>query len=63
MKQSWYAVYKGDKFICQGTKQQCADYLGVKPKTIYFISSAVYLKRCSKFKSNDYLVAIKVEDI
>ena len=35
-----YAVYKGEKFLCEGTAKQCAEELGVKKKTIWWWNSA-----------------------
>ncbi|PFJ10806.1 hypothetical protein COD67_00950, partial [Bacillus cereus] len=31
-----YAIYKGESLICIGTVQECAQHLGVLPKTILF---------------------------
>lgn len=40
-----YALYKGDKWLLDGTKQELADYLGVKLRTISFYMSPTYAKR------------------
>ena len=32
-KKTWYAVYRGDEFIVQGTKEECAKYLGIKKES------------------------------
>lgn len=56
-----YALYKGDKWITDGTKKELADYLGVNERTIYFYSSEVYKKRKNYDFKNCYLV-IEVED-
>ena len=61
-KKVWYAIYKGDKFICQGTKEECAKFLNVEPRTIYFLSTPANLKRRINSKKGDYLIAIKVPD-
>lgn len=32
----WYMVYDRDEnFLCQGTAQECADYLGIKRSSFY----------------------------
>lgn len=56
-----YALYKGDKWITDGTRKELADYLGVKERTIYFYSSEVYKKRKKNNFENCYVV-IEVED-
>ena len=61
MKNKIYALYHGDKFLIVGTKQELADYLGVKVETITFYSSKVYKKRREYNFDNCYLV-IEVED-
>ena len=40
-----YALYKGDNYITDGTKQELADYLKVKVRTIDFYLSPTYAKR------------------
>jgi hypothetical protein len=58
---NWYAVYKGDTFLCQGTKEECARYLNVKPDTIYFMTTPTYKKR--RENGDNHLIVIKVEEI
>ncbi len=41
----WYAIYKGDEFIVQGTKEECAKFLGIKSVTIEFYSTPTWKKR------------------
>lgn len=31
-----FAVYKGEKFLYEGTAKQCAKYFGVKEETVWF---------------------------
>jgi len=31
-----FAVYKGEKFLYEGTAKQCAKFFGVKEKTVWF---------------------------
>ena len=57
-----YALYKGDEFLALGTKEDLAEFLGVKVKTINFYRTKTYLKRIEKSKNERYIV-IKVEDI
>lgn len=40
-----YALYKGDRWLKDGTKQELADYLGVKVRTIDFYMSPTYAER------------------
>ena len=40
-----YALYKGDKWLTDGTKYQLARYLNVKMRTIEFYMSPTYAKR------------------
>lgn len=56
-----YAVYKGDKFICEGTKEECAKYMDIKFKTIEFYTTKIYKERSKDWK--DAIIVIKVEDI
>lgn len=48
-----YALYKGDEFLIAGTKQELADYLGVKIRTIDFYMSKTYEERTN---GNSYKV-------
>ena len=57
LKKKQYALYKGDKYLFGGTKEELANYLKVKPNTIRYYSSNAYKKR---IKDNSYLV-IEVE--
>lgn len=57
----FFAVYKGDEFICMGNRKECAEYLGVKPNTITFWSSPAH-KRRTAHKKNTYLAIVVEED-
>ena len=46
-----YALYKGDEYIMTGTKQELAEYLGVKKTTIDFYICPAYARK-SKSKNN-----------
>lgn len=45
MKKQEYAMYKGDEFLVMGTVKECAEYLGVSPRTIYWYSNPSARKR------------------
>lgn len=53
-----YAVYKGEKFLCEGTSKECAEYLGVRRDTIYFWCSPANRRRAGK----NSRIAIVIED-
>ena len=53
-----YAVYKGETFLCEGTSKECAEYLGVKKETIYFLSSPANKRRAG----NNGKTAIAIEE-
>lgn len=40
-----YAIYKGDYFMFVGNVYECAEYLNVEPKTIYWYASPSQRKR------------------
>ena len=56
-----YALYKGDTFLFVGTKRECALYLGVKEKTISWLTTPTYNKRI-KNEDHNRIIAIKFED-
>jgi hypothetical protein len=41
-----YALYKGDTWITDGTKEEIAKFMKVSVKTIMFYKSKQYAKRC-----------------
>lgn len=51
-KKRIYALYKGDTYVIDGTKEELAEYLGVKTQTIEFYISPTYEKRGKTQKSN-----------
>lgn len=57
-KKRIYALYRGDKWITDGTREELAKYLNVKVKTIDFYTTPVWRKRTN---NNAYIV-IKLED-
>lgn len=40
-----YALYKGDNYITDGTIEELAEYLKVKPRTIRYYTTPAYKKR------------------
>lgn len=62
-----YGIYKGDEFITDGTKDECAKVLGVQPETIYFYSTSAYRKRIKKLgiREDNCIIAEKLgeEDV
>ncbi len=55
-----YGVYRGDEFLTVGTAKECADFLGVKEKTIRFMTTPSYAKR--RKDDGNSLVVFVVED-
>lgn len=37
-----YAAYKGDEFLCEGTREEICEHLGIKRKTFEFYRSGWY---------------------
>ncbi|PFI51877.1 hypothetical protein COI73_01295 [Bacillus cereus] len=57
-----YAIYKGESLICIGTVQECAQYLGVLPKTILFYKTPAYRKRVgNRKKARNYLTVTPLD--
>lgn len=50
MKEKFYALYKGDKFITEGTKKEIAEYTGLKVDTVSYYGSPAYKKRIEQHK-------------
>ncbi|MCU4771014.1 hypothetical protein OCF65_20815 [Bacillus toyonensis] len=58
-----YAIYKGESLICTGTVQECAQHLGVIPKTILFYKTPAYRKRvASRKKARNYLTVTALDE-
>lgn len=58
-----YAIYKGESLICIGTVQECAQHLGVLPRTILFYKAPSYRKRvASRKKARNYLTVTALEE-
>lgn len=61
-KKKQYALYKGDTYLYGETKEELANYLGVKVHTITYYNSNVWLKRLEERKSKNPYIVIEVED-
>lgn len=58
-KQKIYALYKGEKFITEGTKRQIAKEINNKISTLTFLHSPSNEKRT---KGNNHLILIDIEE-
>lgn len=55
-----YAVYRDDKFIDLGTKEELAKKLKVTPSYIQKSTTPSFKKRYDKSKGNNHLIVIKI---
>lgn len=63
-KENIYALYKGDKFITEGTKKEIAEYTGLKVKTLSFYGTNAYLKRVRPHKHyKGFKELIKIQEV
>lgn len=61
---SEYAVYKGEKLIVMGTKEECAEEMGVQPEYIYWLTMPTAKRRLASRKNPaKCTVAIKLESV
>lgn len=62
-----YAMYKGDEFLCSGTKKEICEQMGIKPATFHFYRTNYYKKnryykdRIYKNTANSGRVIIRVD--
>ena len=63
MEKVIYAVYKGDKFLCEGTASECAKYLKVEPKTVRLWSAPSNLKRSESSGGNNRKIAFVIDKL
>lgn len=54
-----YALYKGEELLAMGTKEEIAEKMGVKKRTIDFYEMPTYKKR--RIGSKNYRELIKIE--
>lgn len=45
-----FVIYKKGEAVVEGSAKECAEYLGVSQKYIYYLASPAHEKRVSKFK-------------
>ncbi|WP_144568615.1 hypothetical protein [Bacillus pseudomycoides] len=63
MNRKEYAVYRGESLICIGTIKECAQHMGVLPKTIHFYKTPAYQRRLSERKNpRNYLTVTELEE-
>lgn len=55
-----YAVYRGEQMLAVGTLEDCAEVLGVKPKTVLYYATPTYQKRTKN--KDKCLVTIRLDD-
>lgn len=55
-----YAVYKGEEFITEGTREEICDELGIKKATFNFYRSRWY-KKNRKTKINNRRIIIRID--
>ncbi|MED1535454.1 hypothetical protein [Bacillus pseudomycoides] len=57
-----YVVYKGESLLCIGTIQECAQHIGVLPKTVHFYLTPAYQRRLAKRKkARNYITVTELE--
>ncbi|UXU72924.1 hypothetical protein MUA23_05460 [Mammaliicoccus sciuri] len=57
-----YVIYKGDEIICAGTKEECAEKLGITKNSVYRLGTNAYKRNVIKHNLNleNVLIAEKV---
>lgn len=55
-----YAAYKGDEFLCLGTKEEICEVLGIKAATFRFYRTNYY-KKYRKATKNNVRVIVRVD--
>ena len=51
-----YAAYKGDEFLCEGTKEEICDILGIKVATFHFYRTNYYKKNRDTGRNNRRII-------
>jgi hypothetical protein len=58
-----YAVYKGDNFLCEGTREEICNQLGIKRNTFGFYRSNYYKKnRITRLGKAKIIIRIDAKD-
>lgn len=58
MQRKIYAIYKGEKFLFEGTPKECAKHFNVKLDTVYFWNSPANKRKDRKGRK----IAIVIEE-
>lgn len=61
-KQGEFALYKGDRYLYGGTKEDLAKYLNTSMNQIHHLATPWYYKNMVEKKNNNCYYIIKVED-
>lgn len=56
-----YAVYKGDKYLTEGTREEICDTMKIKKNTFYYYRSPYWHKRFKK--GNNHITIIRIDNI
>jgi len=56
-----YALYFGDDFICMGTVRECAEFTGMKERTISYYATKTGYARSLKADTKNSVFIVKVE--
>ncbi|PGD75918.1 hypothetical protein COM46_13275 [Bacillus pseudomycoides] len=63
MNKKEYVVYKGESLICIGTIQECAQQMGVLPKTVHFYLTPAYQRRIASRKNvRNYITVTELDE-
>lgn len=55
-----YAVYKGDKYLFEGTKVEICKHFGIKPATFNFYRTKYY-KEARETRLNNRIIIIRID--
>lgn len=53
-----YAVYKGQEFVTEGTREEICDELGIKKATFYYCRSKHWERRFKNGKNHRIIIRI-----
>ncbi|MBR5227483.1 MAG: hypothetical protein IKV94_02485 [Clostridia bacterium] len=55
-----YAMYKGDEFLCEGTKEEICKIMNISINTFNYERASYYSKR-NKTNANNHRVIIRID--
>ena len=58
VKPSIFAIYKGDQFLCIGTRKECAEALGISRSSM---ESRISKSASGKISYENRLIAVKLD--